>query len=142
MGTLPRLQPRRFYDLVIEVALIRPGPIQGGAVHPYIRRKLGKEPVTYQHPLLVTPLKRTLGVPLFQEQLMQVAVAGTGVRLSDGSTNVIPAGDEASTIAATGTDEDVGRGEGRCGAPSNCQPLAGRKDAAGGYALGWVTPRP
>ncbi|QHC66640.1 DNA polymerase III subunit alpha [Rathayibacter sp. VKM Ac-2759] len=75
MGTLPRLQPRRFYDLVIEVALIRPGPIQGGAVHPYIRRKLGEEPVTYQHPLLVTPLKRTLGVPLFQEQLMQVAVA-------------------------------------------------------------------
>lgn len=75
MGTLPRLQPRRFYDLVIEVALIRPGPIQGGAVHPYIRRKLGKEPVVYQHPLLVTPLKRTLGVPLFQEQLMQVAVA-------------------------------------------------------------------
>ncbi|ROP50263.1 MULTISPECIES: error-prone DNA polymerase [unclassified Rathayibacter] len=75
MGTLPRLQPRRFYDLVIEVALIRPGPIQGGAVHPYIRRKLGEEPITYQHPLLVTPLKRTLGVPLFQEQLMQVAVA-------------------------------------------------------------------
>ncbi|NQX10230.1 error-prone DNA polymerase [Microbacteriaceae bacterium VKM Ac-2855] len=75
MGTLPRLQPRRFYDLVIEIALIRPGPIQGGAVHPYIRRKLGMEEITYQHPLLVTPLKRTLGVPLFQEQLMQVAVA-------------------------------------------------------------------
>ncbi|MEF2979197.1 error-prone DNA polymerase [Subtercola sp. YIM 133946] len=75
MGTLPRLQPRRFYDLVVEIALIRPGPIQGGAVHPYIRRKLGLEPVTYLHPFLEEPLKRTLGVPLFQEQLMQVAQA-------------------------------------------------------------------
>ena len=75
MGTLPRLQPRRFYDLVIEVALIRPGPIQGGAVHPYIRRRLGEEPVTYLHPLLEPVLERTLGVPLFQEQLMQMAMA-------------------------------------------------------------------
>ncbi|PPH23843.1 error-prone DNA polymerase [Rathayibacter toxicus] len=75
MGTLPRLQPRCFYDLAIEIALIRPGPIQGGAVHPYIRRKLGEEPISYQHPLLVAPLARTLGVPIFQEQLMQIAVA-------------------------------------------------------------------
>ena len=75
IGTLPRLQPRSFYDLVIEIALIRPGPIQGGAVHPYIRRKLGKEPVTYLHPSLVPVLERTMGVPLFQEQLMQMAVA-------------------------------------------------------------------
>ncbi|RFA21372.1 error-prone DNA polymerase [Subtercola boreus] len=75
MGTLPRLQPRKFYDLVVEIALIRPGPIQGGAVHPYIRRKLKQEPVTYLHPLLEEPLERTLGVPLFQEQLMQVAQA-------------------------------------------------------------------
>ncbi|MFE4469425.1 error-prone DNA polymerase [Leifsonia sp. NPDC056824] len=75
IGTLPRLQPRSFYDLVIEIALIRPGPIQGGAVHPYIRRKLGKEEVTYLHPALEPVLKRTLGVPLFQEQLMQMAVA-------------------------------------------------------------------
>jgi error-prone DNA polymerase len=75
IGTLPRLQPRSFYDLVIEIALIRPGPIQGGAVHPYIRRKLGKEPVSYLHPSLVPVLERTLGVPLFQEQLMQMAVA-------------------------------------------------------------------
>jgi error-prone DNA polymerase len=75
MGTLPRLQPRRFYDLVVEIALIRPGPIQGGAVHPYIRRKLGLEEVTYMHPKLVKPLERTLGVPLFQEQLMQMAMA-------------------------------------------------------------------
>ena len=74
MGTLPRLQPRRFYELVIEIALIRPGPIQGGAVHPYIRRKLGKEPVTYPHPMLEEVLERTMGIPLFQEQLMQMAM--------------------------------------------------------------------
>lgn len=74
MGMLPRLQPRRFYDLVIEVALVRPGPIQGGAVHPFIKRKLGEEPVTYLHPKLEPVLERTLGVPLFQEQLMQMAM--------------------------------------------------------------------
>ncbi|WP_022885051.1 error-prone DNA polymerase [Glaciibacter superstes] len=78
MGTLPRLQPRRFYDLVVEIALIRPGPIQGGAVHPYIRRKLKQEPVTYLHPKLEPVLERTLGVPLFQEQLMQMAMAVGG----------------------------------------------------------------
>jgi error-prone DNA polymerase len=78
MGTLPRLQPRRFYDLVVEIALIRPGPIQGGAVHPYIRRKLGQEKVTYLHPKLEPVLERTLGVPLFQEQLMQMAMAVGG----------------------------------------------------------------
>ncbi len=75
MGTLPRLKPRRFYDLVVEIALIRPGPVQGGAVHPYIRRRTGEEPVTFLHPKLEPVLERTLGVPLFQEQLMQMAVA-------------------------------------------------------------------
>jgi error-prone DNA polymerase len=74
MATLPRLRPEEFYDLVVEVALIRPGPIQGGSVHPYIRRARGKEPVTYDHPLLERALKKTKGVPLFQEQLMQMAV--------------------------------------------------------------------
>ncbi|WP_028279971.1 error-prone DNA polymerase [Arthrobacter sp. H5] len=74
MGMLPRLQPREFYDLVIEVALVRPGPIQGGAVHPYIKRKLKEEEVTYLHPRLEPVLERTLGVPLFQEQLMQMAM--------------------------------------------------------------------
>ena len=78
VGTLPRLLPRRFYDLVIEVALIRPGPIQGGAVHPYIRRATGKEEVTYLHEKLVPVLERTKGVPLFQEQLMQIAMAVGG----------------------------------------------------------------
>jgi error-prone DNA polymerase len=78
MGLLPRLQPRRFYDLVVEIAMVRPGPIQGGAVHPFVRRKLGQEPVTYLHWKLEEPLQRTLGVPVFQEQLMQVAMAVGG----------------------------------------------------------------
>jgi error-prone DNA polymerase len=78
MATLPRLKPRTFYDLVVEVALIRPGPIQGGSVHPYIRRRNGREPVTYDHPSLEHSLERTLGVPLFQEQLMQMAVDVAG----------------------------------------------------------------
>ena len=78
MGTLPRVEPRCFYDLVVEVALIRPGPIQGQAVNPYIRRRRGLEPVAYLHPLLEPILRRTLGVPLFQEQLMEMAVAIAG----------------------------------------------------------------
>jgi error-prone DNA polymerase len=78
MNTLPRLKPRCFYDLVVEVAIIRPGPIQGDMVHPYLRRRAGLEEVTYPHPALEPILKRTLGVPLFQEQGMQVAVACAG----------------------------------------------------------------
>ena len=78
MATLPRLRPRCFYDLVVEVALIRPGPIQGGSVHPYIRRRNGTEPVTYLHPRLERSLAKTLGVPLFQEQLMQMAIDAAG----------------------------------------------------------------
>jgi error-prone DNA polymerase len=78
MATLPRLRPRCFYDLVVEVALIRPGPIQGGSVHPYIRRKRGREPATVPHPKLARALSRTLGVPLFQEQLMQMAIDVAG----------------------------------------------------------------
>ncbi|GAB3147047.1 error-prone DNA polymerase [Microbacterium neimengense] len=74
MGLLPRLQPRAFYDLVIEIALVRPGPIQGGAVHPFVRRKLGHEEVTYPHPDLIPVLERTKGIPVFQEQLMQMAM--------------------------------------------------------------------
>ncbi|MCV7000895.1 error-prone DNA polymerase [Mycolicibacterium alvei] len=78
MATLPRLKPREFYDLVVEVALIRPGPIQGGSVHPYIRRRNGLEEVTYDHPSMESALKKTLGIPLFQEQLMQLAVDCAG----------------------------------------------------------------
>ena len=78
MATLPRLRPRIFYDLVVEVALIRPGPIQGGSVHPYIRRRNGIDPVVYDHPAMQSALRKTLGVPLFQEQLMQLAVDCAG----------------------------------------------------------------
>ncbi len=83
MATLPRLKPRNFYDLVVEVALIRPGPIQGGSVHPYIRRRNGEEPVTYLHPLLEPALHKTLGIPLFQEQLMQIAIDVAGFSAGD-----------------------------------------------------------
>ncbi|MDO5064708.1 MAG: error-prone DNA polymerase [Actinomyces bowdenii] len=78
MATLPRLRPQEFYDIVVEVALIRPGPIQGDAVSPYIRRRQGREEVTYLHESLKPALAKTLGVPLFQEQLMQIAVDAAG----------------------------------------------------------------
>ncbi len=78
MSMLPRLRPRTFYDLVIEVALVRPGPIQGGMVHPYLKRRQGLEPVSYPSPAFEQALGRTLGVPIFQEQVMQVAMAAAG----------------------------------------------------------------
>ncbi len=78
MAMLPRLRPRTFYDLVIEVALVRPGPIQGDMVHPYLRRRNGEEPVTYPSPALEAVLAKTLGVPLFQEQAMRVAMVAAG----------------------------------------------------------------
>ncbi|MEP6599637.1 MAG: error-prone DNA polymerase, partial [Actinomycetota bacterium] len=83
MSTLPRLKPRCFYDLVIEIALIRPGPIQGESVHPYIRRRNGLDPITYPHPKLEKALAKTLGVPLFQEQLMQLAIDAAGCSPSE-----------------------------------------------------------
>lgn len=78
MNTLPRMKPRTFYDLVIEVALIRPGPLQGGMVHPYLRRRQGLEKVNYAHPDLESILKKTFGVPIFQEQVMRIAVVAAG----------------------------------------------------------------
>ncbi|MFB9369925.1 error-prone DNA polymerase [Kitasatospora albolonga] len=77
-GALPRMRPSKFYDLVVQVALIRPGPIQGGSVHPYIRRRNGHEPATIPHPLMERALTKTLGVPLFQEQMMQLAIDCAG----------------------------------------------------------------
>ncbi len=74
MAMLPRLRPKEFYDLVVEISIVRPGPIVGGMVHPYLRRRDGLEPVTYPHPSLEPVLKRTLGVPLFQEQVMKLAI--------------------------------------------------------------------
>ena len=78
MATLPRIRPACFYDLVVEVAIIRPGPITGNMVHPYINRRLGREPVRYAHPSLEPILERTLGVPLFQEQLLRMAMTAAG----------------------------------------------------------------
>ncbi len=78
MSLLPRLKPRNYYDLVIEVAIVRPGPIQGGMVHPYLKRRAGIEKITYAHPLLEPILKKTNGVPLFQEQIMQIVSAVAG----------------------------------------------------------------
>ena len=78
MAMLPRLKPRCYYDLVIEVALVRPGPIQGGMVHPYLRRRSGREPVDYPSAAVQGVLERTLGVPLFQEQVMRLAMAAAG----------------------------------------------------------------
>ncbi|MEE2778808.1 MAG: DNA polymerase III subunit alpha, partial [Acidobacteriota bacterium] len=75
MATLPRLRPECFYDLVVEIAIIRPGPIVGKMVHPYLNRRAGREPVSYPHPCLEPILERTLGVPLFQEQLLRIAMA-------------------------------------------------------------------
>ena len=78
MSLLPRLRPKDFYDLVIEVAIVRPGPIQGGMVHPYLRRRQGKEKITYAHKSLEPILEKTHGIPLFQEQVMQIAVVAAG----------------------------------------------------------------
>jgi len=78
MNTLPRLKPRRFYDLVVEVAIIRPGPIVGKKVHPYLERRAGREPISYPHPSLKPILERTLGIPLFQEQAMRIAMEAAG----------------------------------------------------------------
>lgn len=86
MATLPRLRPQTFYDIVVEVALIRPGPIQGDAVNPYIRRRLKREEVTYLHDSLKPALTKTLGVPLFQEQLMQIAVDAAGFSPAEADT--------------------------------------------------------
>ena len=79
MATLPRLRPRRFYDLVVQVAIIRPGPIIGQMVHPYLARRAGRQPVVYPHPSLEPILRRTLGVPLFQEQLLRMGMVAAGL---------------------------------------------------------------
>jgi DNA polymerase-3 subunit alpha/error-prone DNA polymerase len=78
MNTLPRLKPKNFYDLVIEIALVRPGPLQGGMVHPYLRRRAGLEKIQYAHPDLKPILEKTMGVPIFQEQVMRIAIVAAG----------------------------------------------------------------
>jgi len=78
MNMLPRLKPARFYDLVVQIAIVRPGPIQGDMVHPYLRRRAGLEPVTYPSSAVQSVLERTLGVPIFQEQVIKLAMVAAG----------------------------------------------------------------
>ena len=85
MSMLPRLKPKEYYDLVVEVAIVRPGPIQGGMVHPYLRRRQGKDPVTYPSEGVKEILGKTLGIPLFQEQVMELVIhAGYTPSQADG----------------------------------------------------------
>lgn len=119
MNTLPRLKPRCFYDLVVEVALIRPGPIQGEMVHPYLRRRAGTEPVTYPHPSLEKVLKRTMGVPLFQEQGMQVAITAAGFTPSQADQLRRAMGHKRSYERMAAICEDLIAGMARNGIPED-----------------------
>ncbi|MFN8580917.1 MAG: PHP domain-containing protein [Gemmatimonadaceae bacterium] len=119
MNTLPRLKPRSFYDLVVEVALIRPGPIQGEMVHPYLRRRAGEEAITYPHPSLEPILKRTLGVPLFQEQGMQVAVAAAGFTPGQADTLRRAMGHKRSRERMAAICEELVSGMERNGIPAD-----------------------
>jgi len=110
MNTLPRVRPRCFYDLVVEVALIRPGPIQGDMVHPYLRRRRGEEPVTYLDPRLEPVLERTLGIPLFQEQGMKVAVTLAGFTPAQADNLRRAMGFKRSHQAMEGVGRDLARG--------------------------------
>ena len=101
MSMLPRLKPATFYDLVIEVAIVRPGPIQGDMVHPYLRRREGKEPVDYPTPELKRVLGKTLGVPLFQEQAMQVAIVCAGFTATEADAAAAEDGDLQDARAAS-----------------------------------------
>ena len=107
MAMLPRLRPRSYYDLVIEVSIVRPGPITGGMVHPYLRRRNGEEAVAYPHPCLEPVLAKTLGVPLFQEQVMKLAMVAADYtparRTSCGATWRRGGAAGASSATATGS---------------------------------------
>ncbi|WP_434478532.1 DNA polymerase III subunit alpha [Gemmatimonas sp.] len=119
MNTLPRLKPRCFYDLVVEVALIRPGPIQGEMVHPYLRRRAGLEPITYPHPSVEKVLRRTLGVPLFQEQGMQVAIAAAGFTPGQADTLRRAMGHKRSRERMAAICEELIAGMARNGIPED-----------------------
>ena len=105
MAMLPRLRPRSYYDLVIEISLVRPGPITGGMVHPYLRRRAGKEAVTYPHPSLEPVLSKTLGIPLFQEQVMKLAIVAADYTPGRGG----PAPPRHGGVEAAGEDRAASR---------------------------------
>ncbi|GAB4085313.1 error-prone DNA polymerase [Myceligenerans cantabricum] len=121
MATLPRLRPRTFYDIVVEVALIRPGPIQGGSVHPYIERVRGRQPVTFLHPLLEKSLGRTYGVPLFQEQLMQMAIDVAGFTPQDADQLRRAMGSKRSAERMAALRERLDAGMTRNGVPADAR---------------------
>jgi error-prone DNA polymerase len=107
MSMLPRIKPRTFYDLVIEVAIVRPGPIQGDMVHPYLRWREGREKVEYPKPELEAILRRTLGVPMFQEQAMQLAISRGGFTADEADQLRRAAEAEAASAKAQVTHSDA-----------------------------------
>src|SRR6266702_3937740 len=113
MVTLPRLRPERFLDLVTQVAIIRPGPIVGDMVHPYLRRRAGRERVTVPHPALEPILERTLGVPLFQEQLLRMAMATAGFTGGEAEELRRAFGFKRSERAMKAVEEKLRAGTGR-----------------------------
>jgi len=110
MTMLPRLKPREFYDLVIEVAIVRPGPIQGDMVHPYLRRRSGREEVVYPSGELRQVLGKTLGVPLFQEQAMKIAIVGAGAGTGISAKFAEAGGADLIIIYNSGRYRMAGRG--------------------------------
>ncbi len=106
MSMLPRLKPKTFYDLVIEVAIVRPGPIQGDMVHPYLRRRQGLEPVSYPSKELEGVLGKTLGVPLFQEQAMKIAIVAAGFDTRSRPTGCVAPWRPSSSVGTIGTFRD------------------------------------
>jgi error-prone DNA polymerase len=121
MATLPRMKPTRFYDLVVEVAIIRPGPIVGKMVSPYLERRAGRQPVVYAHPSLEPILSRTLGVPLFQEQLMRVAMAVAGFTGGQAEELRRAMGSRRSRAKMQRMAEQLHEGMTRSGIPADAQ---------------------
>ena len=115
MSMLPRLKPEKFYDLVIEVAIVRPGPIQGDMVHPYLRRRQGLEPVVYPSKELEAVLGKTLGVPLFQEQAMKIAIVAAGFTPAEADKLAPRHGDLQARRHDRNVSDQDGRGHGRQG---------------------------
>ena len=130
MATLPRLRPRCFHDLVVEIALIRPGPIQGGSVHPYIRRRNGQEEVTYLHPSCEDALAGTLGIPLFQEQLMRLSMDVAGFTAGEADRLRQAMGSKRSHARMEALHQRFLDGAGERGVPSDVAGQVWQKLAA------------
>ncbi len=121
MATLPRMKPRNFYDLVVEIAIIRPGPIVGQMVHPYLNRRAGREAIRYPHPCLEPILKRTLGVPIFQEQLLRIAMEAAGFSAGKAEELRRAMGFKRSQERMRGIEEELRRGMEQKGIPADAR---------------------